>query len=116
MLKAAGVSRVFVTFGSGCDTRSLRQRADIPVSTDSLVHFIEENEEAGILQLGENDLDIDVGIAKVTFHFCHERDIHCRGEEIPLLLRIRKRWAHQYPGSYLRRGGGDWKRLFRGRS
>jgi hypothetical protein len=43
--------------------------------------------------------------------FCHERDVHCTGEECPLLLAVRKRWTREYERSYERRSGGRWHRL-----
>ena len=90
---AFGIETVYVTFGIFCQRDDLVQYADIPVSTSQLVRFIADCEADGTFQLGESDLHIIGG--GLEFLLCHERDIHCSGEETSSLMAVRKRWTRR---------------------
>src|SRR5687768_15887041 len=100
-LLAFGVETAFVTFGFGCERGKAVQWEEIPVPVRDLVQFVAESESEGMFELGEADLHVRAG--GVEFLLCHERDVHCSGEECPLLAAVRKRWSGEYKHSGERR-------------
>ena len=82
-LLAFDIGTVYVSFGFGCRKEKLLQTEDIPVSVRALVRFIADSESEETFALGESDLLIRAG--GVEFKLCHERDVHCSGEENQLL-------------------------------
>jgi hypothetical protein len=106
---AFGIDTVYVTFGIFCQCDNLAQSEDVSVPTSQLVRFIATCEVDGTFELGESNLYIEGGGLK--FLLCHERDIHCSGEESPSLMAVRRRWAREYRHSCERRSGGQWHRL-----
>jgi len=106
---AFGVDTLYVTFGFGSRPDKLVQSEEVPVCTSELARFIADCEADETFELGDSDLHIRGG--GITFLLCHERDIHCSGEESPALLEVRKRWTRDYEHSYERRSGGQWHRL-----
>jgi hypothetical protein len=107
--KAFGVDTVYLSFGFACHRDTLVQSEDVPVRTGELARFIADGEADGTFELGESDLSIRGG--GLEFLLCHERDIHCLGEESAALLAVRKRWTRTYEHSHERRSGGRWHRL-----
>ncbi len=106
---AFGIDVVYVTFGIFCQRDDLVQYADVPVPTSQLIRFVANCEADGTFELGGSDLSIQGG--GLRFLLCHERDIHCSGEETPSLMAVRKRWTREYEHSRERRSGGQWHRL-----
>jgi hypothetical protein len=107
--RSFGVGMVHVTFGFGCQVDRLVQTEDVPVPTSRFAQFIADCEADETYDLGEANLHVRGG--GVEFLLCHERDVHCSGEDGPLLLAVRKRWAREYERSHERRSGGRWHRL-----
>jgi hypothetical protein len=105
---ASGIDTVYVTFGFACQCDNLVQSEDVPVPTSQLVRFVANCEADGTFELGESNLYIQGGGLK--FLLCHERDIHCSGEESPSLMAVRRRWTREYEYSSERRSGGQWHR------
>ena len=95
-LRAFGIASAFVTFGFGCE-RNTTQWQDVPVPVAELVRFVADSEADGRFDFGESDLLIRGG--GVEFKLSHECDVHCSGEEGPLLTAVRERWRRQYRGS-----------------
>lgn len=107
--QAFDVGTVYVTFGFGCESDLFVQSEEVPVHTSDLARFVADCEADETFDLGGSDLYLRGG--GVEFLLCHERDVHCSGEESPLLLSVRKRWSREYEHSYERRSGGEGHRL-----
>jgi hypothetical protein len=108
-LKSFAIGTVYLTFGCGSQADASVQWQDIPVPVDRLAAFVAESEDTGLFELGEADLFIRA--EGLEFLLCHERDIHCSGEESPRLAAVRRRWARDYEFSNEKRSGGPWRRL-----
>ncbi len=104
-----GIGTVYVTFGFGCRLDKLVQWDEVPVCTSELPRFLDDFAAEETFELGEADLHIRGG--GVEFRLCHEHDVHCSGDGNPLILSVRRRWARDYPKSWDRTSGGEWRRL-----
>ena len=108
-LLAFGVEIAYVTFGFGCERDMVVQWEEISVPIRALIEFVANSESQGTFDLGEADLHIRADA--IEFRLCHERDVHCSGEECTLLAAVRIRWAREYEHSCEQRSGGVWRRL-----
>jgi hypothetical protein len=105
------ISTVFVSFGFGCSVDDRLQTQDIPVATDDLIGFIEDQERAGAYSLGDDNLTIRSGARGLRLLLCHEHDIHFSSSDPRVVRRVRSRWASLYPRSYAHHGEGRVTRL-----
>jgi hypothetical protein len=112
LLRASGIDRLLVEYGSGCKVKPGQLWQDIEIRPPELIAFLRASIEQGIYSPGEADivlLDRDW-----TFEclLCHESDIHLVSQDDALITAAARRWMNKRYGGFLATANENWEPIW----
>jgi hypothetical protein len=108
VILAAGVERVAVEYGWGCNLNPMQLWQEIEVATAELSEFVKSAIREGVFRLGASDLFVRVKSLELQLLFCHESDIHMKGRRSDLKERMAESWLRQGIKVMTKTAAGEW--------
>src|SRR5688572_4046849 len=101
-LAGLDIHQVAITYGWGCNARSIEQPVTVP--TTALVEFLHKSIAQGIYHLGEDNLYIEANFGAhaveertvtLKIKLCHEADIHFETTDTAIEARLQAEWQNR---------------------
>jgi len=108
LLHSAGIEKVLVGYGWGCNLNPADLWQSVEVDLTRLDQFAADAERTGIYRAGSADLIVADASASFQLLFCHEADIHFKTGDSALLLRMKELWEGQGITVMRKVATGEW--------